>query len=115
METRRAIDLILDHLRRHGRSLWGHVVRLSKAAGGGTRVVDRTNNLMEGTFKVTKHGERRRSGRKVLTHDLESMPPAALLVHNIERQDYLTIVCNVIRGTRVSLHHSGRACRRGFH
>ena len=40
-----------------------------------------------------KHAERRRSGRKVLTHDFESLPPAAALAYNLTRPDYVALVC----------------------
>jgi hypothetical protein len=72
-DLRSGIDLILDHLQRHGPSLWGHELRLPR---GGTRLVDRTNNVLEGLFHVIKHGERRRSGRKVLSQDFDQLPPA---------------------------------------
>jgi hypothetical protein len=62
--------------------------------GGGSRLVDRTNNALEGFFHLVKHGERRRSGRKVLTQDFERMPPAAALALNLIRDDYVQIVCS---------------------
>ena len=49
-DLRKAIDIILDHLERHGESLWGHVVKLPIHAGGGIRVLNRTNNSIE--FKL---------------------------------------------------------------
>ncbi len=91
-DRRRAIDTVLDHLRRHGDSLWGHVIRLPREAGGGIRLVSRTNNQLEGFFHKIKHGERRRSGRKVLTDDLEHLPPEAALACNLTRPDYLELV-----------------------
>jgi hypothetical protein len=89
-DTRQAIDVVLDHLKRHGRSLWGHAIRLP---GGGIRLVDRTNNVLEGFFRGLKHGERRRSGRKVLTYDFERLPAAAVLAANLTRPDYVEILC----------------------
>jgi hypothetical protein len=89
-DLRAAIDLVLDHLVRHGPTLWGHQLRLP---GGRTRLVDRTNNALEGFFRIVKHGERRRSGRKVLTQDLEQMPPGAALAMNLGRADYVQILC----------------------
>ena len=91
--TREAIDLLLDHLDRHRRSLFGHVIALPESAGGGVRLVDRTNTILEGLFHAIKHGERRRSGRKILTQDLEQLPPAAPLAVNLTRPDYVAIVC----------------------
>lgn len=89
-DIRQAIDVVLDHLERHDDSLWGHAIHLP---GGGIRLVDRTNNVLEGFFRNLKHGERRRSGRKVLTYDFECLPAAAALVANLARPDYVEILC----------------------
>lgn len=89
-DLRGAIDLVLEHLDRHGPTLWGHQIHLR---GGRTRLVDRTNNALEGFFHTIKHGERRRSGRKVLTQDLEQMPAGAALAMNLTCPDYVQIVC----------------------
>lgn len=92
-DTREAIDIVLQHLDRHGPSLWGHAIPLPKKAGGGFYVLDRTNNLLEGFFHRIKHEERRRSGRKVLTYDFERMPPEAALAFNLLRPDYVKLLC----------------------
>jgi hypothetical protein len=92
-DTRQAIDLILAHLKRHGDYLWGHVISLPPGAGGGIRLVERTNNLLEGFFHAVKHAERRRSGRKILTRDMECLPPAAMLACNLTRADYVATLC----------------------
>ena len=88
--ARQAIALILDHLERHGPSLAGHAIPLP---GGGTRVVDRTNLALEGFFGGVKQGERRRSGRKTLTQDLENLPGGAPLATNLDKPDYVAILC----------------------
>jgi hypothetical protein len=92
-DTREAIDLIIEHIDRHGESLWGHAIRLPESIGGGVRLVERTNNRIENLFKGTKHDERQRSGRKNLTQDLEHFPAEALLVRNLKCPDYVSIVC----------------------
>ena len=92
-DTREAIDVILTHLDTHGHSLWGHAIRLPDRVGGGIRMVPRTNYLAENFFGTIKHDERRRSGHKNLGHDLELMPAEAALVRNLERDDYVAIVC----------------------
>lgn len=89
-ETRRGIDIVLQHLDRHGHTLWGHAIRLPD---GGTRLVARTNNDLEGFFRGLKQSERRRSGRRTLTHDLETLPPAAAIARNLTRLDYVEILC----------------------
>jgi hypothetical protein len=95
-DMRQAIDLILAHLERHGTTLWGHAIARPPSAGGGVRLVDRTNNLLEGFFHEMKHGERRRSGRKILTQDFERLPAAAALAFNLTRPDYVAILCGSI-------------------
>ena len=92
-DTRNAIDMILRHIEDHYDYLWGHVISLSDDMGGGIRILERTNNILEGFFKGMKHDERRRSGRKILTHDFENLPPAAALVYNLNHPDYVSIVC----------------------
>ena len=92
-DRRKAIDIILRHLRDHGRYLWGHAISLSGAASGHLRVVDRTNNEAEHFFKGTKHDMRRQSGRKILTQDMEQFPAAAALARNLKRPDYVALVC----------------------
>ena len=91
--VREAIDLILDHLARHGESLWGHMIALPEKVGGGIRLVERTNDILESFFRALKHGERRRSGRKILTQDFEALPPAAALVPNLNQPDYVEVLC----------------------
>jgi hypothetical protein len=92
-DQRAAIDLVLAHLDRYGASLFGHLIDLPTSLGGGIRVVERTNVILESFFHVIKRGERRRSGRKNLGQDLEHLPPEAALALNLRHQDYLDIVC----------------------
>jgi len=91
-DQRRAIDLVLSHLDRHSPSLWGHAIRLPD---GRTRLVDRTNNALETLFRTFKHGERRRSGRKILTQDLEQIPVVVLFVLNLRHSDYVELLCGL--------------------
>ena len=95
-DTRQAIDVILAHLDRHGDSLWGHSVALSAKAGGDVRLVSRTNNLLEGFNRALKQGERRRSGRKILSSDFEHLQPEAALARNLLCTDYVEILCGSI-------------------
>ena len=92
-DIRNSIDLILRHIKDHGDYLWGHVIQLPAEAGGGIRLVDRTNNILEGFFGNMKHHERRRSGRKILSQDFESLPSAAALVYNLNLPDYVAVLC----------------------
>jgi hypothetical protein len=92
-DTRQAIDLILAHLDRHGDSLWGHAIALPAKAGGGVRLVSRTNNQLEGFNRALKQGERRRSGRKILSNVFEHLQPEAALARNLLCSDYVEILC----------------------
>jgi hypothetical protein len=97
-DRRRAIDIILSHLEVHGPFLWGHAIEIDGKWGTALRVVDRTNDELEGFFHSMKHGERRRSGRKILTQDFEQLPPAAALAKNLTHPDYVEIVCGTLDG-----------------
>lgn len=92
-DMREAIDLILDHLDRHGPSLWGHAITLPPEIGGGVRLAARTNVRLESFFHELKHGERRRSGRKNLAQDFEQLPAAAALARNLLQADYVALLC----------------------
>ncbi len=92
-DIRVAIDIIQKHIQRHGSTLWGHAIPLPESAGGGIRLTSRTNCLLENNFKHMKHGERRRSGRRILTKDLEFMPAEVAFTWNLKQDDYVKIVC----------------------
>lgn len=105
IDIRKAIDLVLDHLDRHGDTLWGHVITLPECAGGGIKIMDRTNNGLEFFFCILKRDERKRSGRKVLTQDMENLPPAAALVQNLKHEDYVEILCGSIEELPEAFHN----------
>ena len=92
-DTRKSIDLILRHIKDHGHNLWGHAISLPMEKGGGIRLLERTNNILEGFFKGMKHNERRRSGRKVLTQDFEDLAAEAAFAYNLKHEDYVAIIC----------------------
>lgn len=96
-DTRKAIEIILDHIDTHGDTLWGHAIALPESAGGGIRLVARTNYVSENFFGKVKHGERIRSGYKNLGYVLEKMPAEALLVRNLEHDDYVATVCGSLK------------------
>ena len=95
-DQRQAIDTVLRHLDVHGDNLWGHEVKITRAQGETIRLVDRTNNSLEGFFHGMKHGERRRSGRKNLTRDFEDLPAAAALAQNLNHADYVELLCGTL-------------------
>jgi hypothetical protein len=92
-DIRKAIDVILEHIENHGHNLWGHAILRQEGGCMNIRLVSRTNDLLENSFKHMKHGERRRSGRRILTQDLEQLPAEAMLAYNLEKDDYVNIVC----------------------
>jgi len=92
-DERQAIDIILRHIAVHGPTLWGHVITLPDDVGGGIRLVERTNYLIEFLNGLIKRAERRRSGRKKLTQDLEHLPAGAVLAFNLEDDDYVRLLC----------------------
>ena len=81
-----AIDTILSHVEKYQSFLWGHVIKL---ADGRVKVVDRTNNPIEIYWGSDKRGERRRSGHKNLTHDLETKLADSQLDHNFDQPDFV--------------------------
>ena len=95
-DTRDAINTILKHLDQHEESLWGHVVQLPEHAGGGMRLIERTNLPAEGLFSRYKRGIRRQTGKKILTQELESIPPESALVSNLKDPRYVQILCGSI-------------------
>ncbi len=92
-DTRQAIDTMRGHILKHGDYLWGHEMDLPDEVGGGIRLVDRTNNILESFFDGMKHDERRRSGRKSLAQDLEQLPAGAPLAYNLQDPQYVEILC----------------------
>lgn len=91
-----SIKIILDHLDKHGEFLWGHLVEVQSEFGVKLRFVDRTNNTLETFFHKMKHGERRRSGRKILTRNFENILPGAALAMNLTDPVYVKVVCGTL-------------------
>jgi len=80
---------------------------LPEGAGGGVRLVFRTNFPAENFFGQFKHDERRRSGRKNLTQDLEQLPAEAVLVYNLKHPDYVDLVCSSLDRLAEAFAHLG--------
>jgi hypothetical protein len=55
-------------------------------------IAQRTNNIMERSFRQIKRRCRRRHGRKKLQKDLEKLPEEIALIENLQNQQYLTTV-----------------------
>jgi hypothetical protein len=95
-DMKRGIKVLLDHLDKHGPFLWGHLLKVQTEEGSKLKLVGRTNNILESFFHKMKHGERRRSGRKILTRDFENIKPAAALAMNLTDPGYIQTVCGTI-------------------
>lgn len=107
-----AMKIILDHLERHGKFLWGHIIGINTSSSVIYRLVERTNNMLEQFFRGMKHGERRRSGRKVLTRDFEELPPSAALAQNFANEDYVNVVCGSIDNLPRLFYELDAECQR---
>ena len=59
-------------------------------------VAQRTNNLMERSFRKIKRRCRRRHGRKKLQKDMASLPAEIALVDNLQNQQYVATVMGTI-------------------
>jgi hypothetical protein len=87
-DSKRACKIVVQHLEKYWDYLFGHSLRKK----GGKVVVPRTNNDEERFFRTVKRQCRRLHGRKDLSHDLETMPPAVPLVMNLTNRDYCETV-----------------------
>lgn len=91
LDKRHDQGIVLQYLETYHQELTGHVL-----PSNGDRkplVVDRTNNLLEQLFGVTKKGLRRKVGTKSLTRFMQAMRPEVLLVANLNDPVYLDFVC----------------------
>ncbi len=59
-------------------------------------IAQRTNNLMERSFRRIKRRCRRRHGRKKLQKDMAALPAEIALVDNLQNQQYVTTVIGTI-------------------
>lgn len=93
IEKRQVMEKIMKHLNEHEKNLWGHVIQMPKSAGEGIKIVCRTNNSLENFNGRLKQEERKRSGRKILAKDFEDLPEGAPLIKNLNKSDYVEILC----------------------
>jgi hypothetical protein len=87
-DSARACKIVVQHLEKYWDYLFGHSLRRN----GGKIIVPRTNNDEERLFRTIKRQCRRLNGRKDLSRDLESMPPAVPLVMNLTNREYCETV-----------------------
>jgi len=95
-----AIRIVLGYLDQYEPYLFGHVFVTYDASGNTVvRLIERSNNVMEHTFRVQKHKIRRRTGAKNLGFVYERILPAAAMVANLENPAYQQAVMgNKARG-----------------
>lgn len=91
LDKRHDQEVVLQYLETYHQELAGHV--LPSKGHHGPLVVDRTNNLLEQLFGVTKKGLRRKVGTKSLTRFVHAMRPEVLLMRNLNDPVYLDSVC----------------------
>ena len=90
--SKRACDIVVHHLDKYSKYLYGHVRR----KGSRTIVVPRTDNFLEGIFGILTRLHRRLHGRGHIGRDLEAMPPAMPLILNLDNDSY----CEIVYGGR---------------
>lgn len=88
--SRRACEIVVQHLDKYWPYLFGHVIR----KGSKIIVVSRTNNIDEGIARIVKRQWRRLHGRGHVGRDLEAMPPGTPLVLNLNNAGY----CDTVYG-----------------
>jgi len=115
IDMEKALKIVIDHFDCHWQYLWGHLVRLAAGPAAFYRVIDRTNNLLETFFHDLKHRERRRSGRKNLSHDFAQMPASAAIAANLLDADYVRIVCGSLNSLPLLFSQIDQTDRIGSH
>lgn len=84
----RACRVVVDHLDKYWRFLFGHTLRTRPTL----IVAPRTNNAQERLFRVIKRQCRRLHGRGNLSRDVDAMPAGTALVLNLRSAAYCTTV-----------------------
>jgi hypothetical protein len=82
---------VLKYLEKYRQQLVGHVLVLEGREE--PFVVQRTNNLLEHRFGATKQAIRRKVGTKKLSRHVQAMRAEAMLVANLQDEQYLKLVC----------------------
>lgn len=86
--TARACRIVVDHLDKYWRYLFGHAIRRRP----GMIVVPRTNNCQERLFRAIKRQCRRLHGRGRLSRDVDAMAAGTPLVLNLRSTSYCKTV-----------------------
>jgi hypothetical protein len=90
-----AICVILDYFDKYERYLFNHFYTSYDASGNIiVKLIERTNNIMEKSYRDQKHQMRRRTGIKNLGFVFEHLFPASAMMPNLENPIYLSTVLN---------------------
>ena len=100
-----ASRIVLTYFDKYERYLFDHFV-VSYDSSGNTviKLIDRSNNIMERSYRDQKHQIRRRTGSKDLGFIFEHLFPAAAMMSNLNNPLYQqTVLYNKTRGSLVEL------------
>jgi hypothetical protein len=103
-----ASRIVLGYFDKYERYLFDHLVTSYDDSGNiAIKLIDRTNNIMERSYRDHKHQIRRRTGSKNLGFVFEHLFPAASMVVNLENPVYRQMVLhNKTRGELSDLFSS---------
>ena len=100
-----ALRTVIAYLDQYGPYLFGHFVTTYDASGNtAIKLIERSNNIMERSYRDQKHQIRRRTGIKNLGFVFEHLFPAAAMMVNLENPIYQqTVLNNKTRGDLAGL------------
>lgn len=103
-----AIRIVLAYFNGYKQYLFDHFVVTYDASGKIIlKLIERSNNIIEGTYRIEKHQIRRRTGSKNLGFVFEHLFPASAMTANLENPIYKqTVLENKARGELVDLFSS---------
>ena len=84
-----AVCVVLEYFEKYGAYLFGHFYVAFDASGNTViKLIERSNNVMEHSYRVQKHQLRRRTGAKNLDFIFERQLPAATMMANLKNPIY---------------------------
>jgi len=100
-----AIRAVLGYFEKYGPFLFGHFFMAFDASGNANvKLIERSNNVMEHSYRDQKHQIRRRTGVKNLQFIFEHQLPAASMMGNLQNTIYQQLVLdNKPRGELIDL------------
>jgi hypothetical protein len=100
-----AIRAVIDYIAQYEPYLFNHFHVYRDASGdAAVKLIERTNNIMENSYRAQKHQIRRRTGAKNLGFVFEHLFPAASMMPNLENPVYLqTVLDGKARGDLADL------------